>query len=102
MLLSVTKSEDRAKIDLGGIIDEEGAETLKKSFSELSLPSMKEVVLDMNSVKHIGSTGIGKILLFYKNLGVNGGKLKIINLQASIYDLFLELKLDSLFEISKG
>ena len=59
------------------------------------------IVLDMAGVTHIGSSGIGKILLFYKNLAIKNSRLEVCGLSPMLYELFHELKLDSLFTISK-
>ena len=91
---------NRCRIAVKGIVDEKGAETLKKEFTKLNLSQIKELTVDLKEVEHIGSSGIGKLLLFYKHLSANHGTLRVTNLSAPLNDLFLELKLDSLFTIS--
>lgn len=85
---------------VNGAIDQEGAEELKHHFSSLQLGDVSRVVIDLAGVRQIGSSGIGKILLFYKNLGMSGGKLEVVNLASHIHELFVELKLDTLFTVS--
>lgn len=88
-----------ATIRVSGNVDERGADALKQQFSSLPVASLKEVVVDMKDVTNIGSSGIGKLLLFYKSLAVGGGVLRVINLPPHLHDLFLELKFDTLFTI---
>ena len=48
---------------------------MKRRFLEMDVTSLSEVVFDFSGVTFIGSAaGIGKLLLFYKNLAAHGGK----------------------------
>ncbi len=98
--VSVSQQGKRVVLQVMGTIDEKGAEALRQHFSDLPLDQLEEVVLDMAGVPQIGSSGIGKILLFYKNLGLGGGRLMVTNLAPHLYELFCELKLDTLFTVS--
>ncbi len=101
MKLMVSQDNDIAQFNIEGDIDEKGAETLKQRFNELNPASLKKVVFDFSEVHHIGSSGIGKMLLFYKKLAVSGGIIRIVNAPEAVYNLLTALKLDSVFEISK-
>ena len=100
MELSVNQDNSRARIQVTGDVDEAGAEKLKSSFKSLNLQTVKEVTIDFGKVNHIGSAGIGKLLVLYKDLAAAGGSIRIENLSADIYELFLVLKLDSLLALS--
>lgn len=102
--MEITQRQEgqRTVLEVSGHIDEAGAEMLKSRFHQLDLTVIKEVDIDMRKVSHIGSSGIGKLLLFYKNLAVKGGSLQVKGLAPHLYDLFVELKLDSLFPIQKA
>jgi len=58
-----------------------------------------EVVIDMEGLKSITSSGIGKIVLLYKELQKKGGKIKIIGVNDTIMQIFKIVKLDKLVEI---
>jgi anti-anti-sigma factor len=93
---------NKAILYLSGNIDIPGSETLKAYFSELlENESIKEVLLDFNEVSFIGSTGVGRLLLFYKNFTSKGGKIRLVNLNEEIKNLFYALKLGKLFDILK-
>lgn len=79
-----------------------GNEELKNSFQGLNLSFVKEVVLDFGKVNHIGSAGIGKLLLLYKDLATAGGNIRIENLPGALSELFRELKLHTIFTITKA
>ena len=88
-----------AQFMISGHIDESGAAQLKEHFRSLDLFRIKEVVLDFSDVSHIGSAGIGKMLLFYKDIVINGGSIYIKNPSMAIRQLFMELNLHTLFTI---
>ncbi len=102
MQITVTKEANRVNFHINGDVDERGAEELKRRFRELKVSKISEMVFDFGSVGHIGSAGIGKLLLFYKDLAVTGGKIRIEKLNEAVYDLFKLLKLDTIFTISKA
>ncbi|MDZ7642261.1 MAG: STAS domain-containing protein [Desulfurivibrio sp.] len=101
MQIEVSQSGDQARFSLQGILNEQGAEELKSRFNQLRLDSISEVEIDCGQVEHIGSSGIGKLLLLYKKLASKGGTLKVVNLPGPLYDLFIELKMESLFTVSR-
>jgi anti-anti-sigma factor len=102
MDIKVDAGENHARIEVVGNIDERGAESLKRSFLDLDITKLQNVVLDFNGVTFIGSAGIGKLLLLYKNLASHGGKLHIENLSKDIYTMFKVVKLDQVFQLSQA
>jgi anti-anti-sigma factor len=98
MNIKTTQDADQGRIEIIGDIDEKGAEILKARLLEMN--QLKNVEIDFNHVGYIGSSGIGKLLLFYKSAAVHGGKMSIINLQPDLFRLFKELKLDTIFSIT--
>lgn len=101
MELSLSTTAKQAHIQISGTVDETGAEELKSRVQEIRLDSLEDLVFDFGAVQHIGSAGIGKLLLFYKDLAPHGGTLRIENPTAPIYDLLTTLKLDSIFKITR-
>jgi len=102
MELSVTQNKEWVRFKVEGDIDEGGAEALKRRFQEMKLSTYKEVVFDFDKVTYIGSAGIGKLLIFYKNAALCDCEIRIENIPAPIYELFMVLKLDSIFTIIKA
>jgi len=100
MELTITPRDGQVDIEVVGSIDERGAEDLKRRFLELDVSTIKEVVFDFSGVTFIGSAGIGKLLLFYKNLASQGGKITILNMSKDIFTMFKVVKLDKIFNIS--
>jgi len=99
MNIRVASEGDKSTVYLSGSIDIPGAENLKKIFNQIAESNPKEVIIDFDEVNFIGSSGIGKLLLFYKKFTSKGGKVQIINLNKEIKALFKAIKLDKLFNI---
>ncbi len=102
MQISISQTGDDTRIVVRGDIDERGAEELKRRFTELKFPKAARVTFDFSGVPHIGSSGIGKLLLFYKAVAADGGSIRIERVPADIYDLLQQLKLDTIFSIAKA
>jgi anti-sigma B factor antagonist len=99
MNIKVAKEEDKTTVYLSGSVDIPGAESLKKALNQIVDENPNDVVIDFDEVNFIGSSGIGKLLLFYKKFTAKGGKVSIINLNKEISALFKAIKLDKLFNI---
>jgi anti-anti-sigma factor len=99
MDIKVEREELQTTVFLSGSIDIPGAEKLKQVLNDILKEKTKEVVIDFEEVTFIGSSGIGKLLLFYKNFTSIGCKVRITNLNNELKALFKTIKLDKLFNI---
>lgn len=86
-------------VHLSGRIDVSNTERLKQTLDQVAASNPPEVVLDFKGVDFIGSSGIGKLLIFGKELVSKGGSVKAVNLSKEIKALFASAKLDKLFNI---
>lgn len=102
MTCETTVQGETVFFTLSGTIDEEGAAALKQQFNALPHSQIKELVIDLAEVSHIGSSGIGKLLLFYKNIAARKGTIRLVRVPRPIHDLFTELRLDTLFAMGTG
>jgi len=100
MDIDVNTNNRTINMVIKGNIDEQGANDLKQSFVNLNKSAIDHVIIDMQNVQHIGSAGIGKLLLFYKDFAIKGGKITLNNVNRSLYDLFKVVKLDTLMKIN--
>jgi anti-sigma B factor antagonist len=99
MNISVTEGDDKTLVKLKGDIYIEQGDELLKVFNGIIEKSPKEVVIDLNELKSITSSGIGKIVLLYKEMDKKKGKIKIIGVNETIMQIFRIVKLDKLVEI---
>lgn len=100
MDIATRKNGDTLYIRISGAIDESSTEKLRSDLNKIALSKPPKVIMDLSLVPTIGSSGIGKILLFYKSLESIKSKFEIKGLQENLYKLFKAVKLDKLFPIS--
>ncbi len=100
MDIQVNQIGDVVNFTLAGEVGEPEAEELKSRFERLSLAQVSELNIDFANVSHIGSAGIGKLLLFYKKMALGGGIIRVSNLSPTLREMFAELNLETIFTIS--
>ncbi len=101
MEFTVDKNNKDLKVSIIGAVDNENAEELKHQFQEILKNDFEEAVFDLSFVPFITSSGIGKFLIFYKNLVSQGRKMRVKGINDNLFDLFKSIKLDQLFSIEK-
>lgn len=99
MEIQVSENCKITTVKLKGDIFVEQGEELLEVFNGIIEKSPKEVVIDLNELKSITSSGIGKIVLLYKEMNKKGGKVRITGVNETIMQIFKIVKLDRLVEI---
>ncbi|MCP4348467.1 MAG: STAS domain-containing protein [Desulfobacterales bacterium] len=102
MEISTIEEPGRVCIKVIGRIDQRGADELKRSFKKLDLSSFAEVIFDFKEVPHIGSAGIGKMLLFERSVSEAGGRMLIENVSELVYYLITDLNLEGILKITRS
>ncbi len=101
MNVKVEQQGSFVRMVLDGDIDEKGADMLNKQFRDIKKESLSELCLDFRKVNYIGSSGIGQLILFYKEMAPVRGKVKIENVSKEIYELLLDLDINKVIDIQK-
>ena len=99
MDIKVSESEGKLVVRVKGDIYIDQADELLETFNNLIETGPEEVLLDLMGLKSITSSGIGKIVLLYKELQKKKGVLKIEGVNDTIMEIFKIVKLDKLVEI---
>ena len=102
MEVSMKQKDDEVVVKVSGAVDTEAAERLRAELAKAIKLSPKIVIMDLAKVPSIGSSGIGKILAFYKELTKMGAKFEIKGIHENLYNIFKSIKLEKLFPISMG
>ncbi|MBN2042060.1 MAG: STAS domain-containing protein [Spirochaetes bacterium] len=82
-----------------GEIDLYNAPEIKDIINKLIEERIYNVIIDLEKVSYIDSSGIGALISSLSNLKKYQGGLKIINVYASVKKVFELTKLTSFFEI---
>ncbi len=99
MEIDVSEKGNRTTVTLIGDIYVEQGDELSKVFNTIADKNPKEVVIDLTGLNSITSSGIGKIVLLYKELNKKGGVVRINGVNKTIMEIFKVVKLDKLVEI---
>jgi anti-sigma B factor antagonist len=99
MELNVREKEGITILDIEGEIDLYNAPTLKNIINDLINDRKYEIILNLEKVSYIDSSGIGAIISSLSNLKKYQGALKLLNVQSAVRKVFELTKLISFFEI---
>lgn len=91
---------DTLHIKVSGAVDTPAAEILRTELNKIAAQKPKKVVMDLAMVPTMGSSGIGKILMFFKSLDGAKASFEIKGIHENLFNIFKAVKLDKLFPIS--
>jgi len=102
MGLDITQREREGIVilDLDGRLtvgQEAGA--LREAVLKLSTEGRNNVVLNLEKVEYIDSTGLGGLVICFTTLKRGGGALKLLNLNRRNVELLVLTKLQTVFEV---
>ena len=98
---NIEKSESSALIHLDGRIDNEGTVIFQEALDKLFEMNTSKVVFNFSSLDFINSSGIGKLLLFYKKFKNKEGDMLISGIKDDVFTLFKAIRLDKLIAIER-
>jgi anti-anti-sigma factor len=102
MDIELDKKGDALTIIIDGNIDTDGGHKLGVSLQEaMEMTGVKTVVFDLSTVRTITSSGIGKIMNFFKFIDGKAGSMSVKGISDQLYNQFMEIHLDRIFPISK-
>jgi anti-anti-sigma factor len=102
MDIELDKKGDSLKIVIDGNIDTDGGHKLAVSLQEaMDMDGIKSVVFDLTTVRTITSSGIGKIMNFFKFIDGKKSSMSVKGISDQLYKQFMEIHLDRIFPITK-
>ncbi|HPA64360.1 MAG TPA: STAS domain-containing protein [Spirochaetota bacterium] len=99
MEINRRESADIVVLDISGEIDLYNAPEIKDTINQLIEDQKYNVIINLEKVSYIDSSGIGSLISSLSSLKKYQGGLKIINVYASVRKVFELTKLTSFFEI---
>jgi len=76
----------------------EGDVVLKKTIQDSLKAGDKKILLNLDKVKYMDSSGIGELVACYTSVTNRGGQLKLLNLKSRILELLQVTQLLQVFE----
>jgi anti-anti-sigma factor len=102
MNIELTFDNKTARLKIEGILTSDNSYVLQEKLNEVLNGEANFLELDLLECRNISSTGIGKILLFYKEFISKGGEIEVVRCSHGVYELFTMLKLNQLFTVNLG
>ena len=90
----VTVIDAAGRITLG-----EGASAFRDTIRDLAAKGDKKILLNLNEVNYIDSSGIGEMVSGFTTVTNHGGQLKLLGLSKRVKDLLQITKLYTVFEV---
>jgi anti-sigma B factor antagonist len=100
MEVTTKVNDDTLIVKVSGAVDTSAAEILRSELNKIAGQRPKKVIMDLSMVPTMGSSGIGKILMFFKSLDSSKASFEIKGIHENLYNIFKAVKLDKLFPIS--
>ncbi len=89
-------------LDLSGRITlGEGSGTLRDAVRDLVSKGSKKILLNLDEVDYIDSSGLGELVAAYTAVKNSGGDLKLVNLTKKVSDLLVITKLATVFDVKE-
>jgi anti-anti-sigma factor len=102
MFMRKVLTKDEAVLEIQGPLAGEAAGEFQRHMQELTAESFTVVTLNLAGVTVIGSSAIGKILLFRKKLDEEGRTLRIRGCSEALFKTLQMIKFDSLMSIDRA
>ncbi len=99
MNYNLKKDKDHCTITIKGDINYDAAKELKKVFDKLLGEGINNITLNLSEVPVSSSTGIGTILMLYKNIKQRGGVLDIKGIHPNLHSMLKLVKIDTIIDI---
>jgi anti-sigma B factor antagonist len=102
MEIKIEKEEKAIKAVLNGNIDSSNDKELSKALMDIrKIETFDHVSFDMTNVHTITSSGIGRLLNFFKFLDTTDRTMEIRGISNLLYQQFTEIHLERIFPILK-
>lgn len=76
----------------------EGSGTLRNTIKDMLAKGDKDILLNLNDVTYIDSSGLGELVGSYASVTNAGGQIKLLNVQSKVHDLLQVTKLYTVFQ----
>lgn len=87
-------------LDMGGRITiGEGSTALRSAIRRLVEEGKKKILLNLEGVGYMDSTGLGELIASYTTVSRDGGQLKLLRLGGKLQDLLVITKLLTVFDV---
>lgn len=99
MQVNISEKDGISICKVDGEIDINTAPQVKTKFDNLIREKKEKIIINMEKVNYIDSSGLATLVELLKNFRKYGARLKLVALSAKVRSLFEITKLEKLFDI---
>ncbi len=87
-------------LDISGkMVLGKATETIRHTISDLLVSGGRKIVLNLNDVNYVDSSGLGELLRMYTTVAREGKQLRLLNLTKKVRELLVITKLLTVFQV---
>ena len=94
MNIKAKRIDDIEILTLFGVINAENIDTFHEHIEKILNENIRVVVLDLEKLEEIDSTGIGGIISLLKRMRMKNGDVRILKIRGAVKKLFELLRID--------
>lgn len=98
-IISNNLENGKLLVKIEGEVDVYTSIDLKKELTKLVESDQKNIIIDLENVNYMDSSGLGVLVVLLKELKKIGGELKLISLPVSVKKIFDLTRLTKFFNI---
>lgn len=103
MKIQARKSgKDLEVLEFEGDLDFHSSPEVRTALSKLAENQTRKILIDLQKVSYIDSSGLATFVELFQKLKRYGGKLVLFNLTASVRSVFEIAKLDTIFQLASS
>ena len=99
MQITTNISNQNLIISISGRLDTISSPKLEEEINRNSFDEIETVTLNMRALEYISSTGLRVVLMLYKKLTSVGVKLRLVNVNDMVMEIFTMTGMDSFLEM---
>lgn len=99
LAVEVTKEESCSIVQIDGEVDLYSSPELRTKLMELTGAKEKAILVDLQNVKYMDSSGVATLVEALQQVGKYKGRLMLANLRDAVKDVFELSRLDKVFDI---
>jgi anti-anti-sigma factor len=94
---SRTDDGDESVLRIAGVLDSNTVPNIRRTVDALVAEQRRSITLDLSSLRHIDSSGVGVVVSLYKRCKAFGGTVRVTGLKDQPLSIFRLLRLDQVF-----
>lgn len=102
MEIKTSRSNQNLIISLTGRLDTMTSPQLEEEINRSDLDGIETVILNLRELEYISSAGLRVVIMLYKNLEKLGGKLRLVNVNDMVMEIFSMTGMTDFLEIEKA